>query len=40
HLSSHPMLPIEPPPTVNSSLLAKQHTDQMDRIQATHLSSK
>ncbi|CAF3026033.1 unnamed protein product, partial [Rotaria sp. Silwood2] len=39
HLSSHPMLPIESPSTVNSNPLAKQHIDQMDRLGSTYLSS-
>ncbi len=34
------MLPIESPSTVDFNSLDKQHTDQMDRLQATYLSSK
>jgi hypothetical protein len=34
------MLLIEPPSTVNSNSFTKQHTNQMDRLETTYLSSK
>ncbi|CAF3821697.1 unnamed protein product [Rotaria magnacalcarata] len=40
HSSSHRMLLTEPSSTVNSSVMSRQHADQMDRLQDKYLSSE
>ncbi|CAF1231192.1 unnamed protein product [Rotaria magnacalcarata] len=40
HSSSHRMLLTEPSSTVNSSVMSRQHADQMDRLQDKYLSKR